>query len=426
MGFGSSIKGFDWDTFGFLIDFEGSGNSVLTFFVEFSTEIAFTLGIIALAWCIFQLMASQDVNILMVLLRITLVIILLNYYEPMCESLINLADEMAQTLIYNTRVDMNRAFLELADDEARKSEELYQAIYGNEELSEQEKDKLLKKHNYFNPYKLSLFDFNPLKLLASLLLILCQVAIVLIEKFRNVILSLLLLVGRICIVGFAWEKTEGFAKGWFYSFLNALSWTIWLAVIIFLQQYTGIRTVFASNASNEDMINGIASCLVFLFMYLQVFGLGKELLAGSFGASASSLGTSIGTGLAGKYMAKGLSGGAKGLSGGMKNFGRYIYDHFGVDNVPSIPRFSFGGSGLTEMDPSVSPVRIDDALPPPQTQQITGENYMALPAAPQPDFYGSAYGTTLDSSMFNDISYYDPSNDSGPVIDADYTSEDKI
>jgi hypothetical protein len=100
MGFGSSIKGFDWDTFGFLIDFEGSGNSVLTFFVEFSTEIAFTLGIIALAWCIFQLMASQDVNILMVLLRITLVIILLNYYEPMCESLINLADEMAQTLIY--------------------------------------------------------------------------------------------------------------------------------------------------------------------------------------------------------------------------------------------------------------------------------------------------------------------------------------
>ena len=42
MGFGSSIKGFDWDTFGFLIDFEGSGNSVLTFFVEFSTEIAFT------------------------------------------------------------------------------------------------------------------------------------------------------------------------------------------------------------------------------------------------------------------------------------------------------------------------------------------------------------------------------------------------
>ena len=188
MGFGSSIKGFDWDTFGFLIDFEGSGNSVLTFFVEFSTEIAFILGIIALAWCIFQLMASQDVNILMVLLRITLVIILLNYYEPMCESLINLADEMAQTLIYNTRVDMNRAFLDLADDEARKSEELYQAIYSNEELSEQEKDKLLKKHNYFNPYKLSLFDFNPLKLLASLLLILCQVAIVLIEKFRNVIL----------------------------------------------------------------------------------------------------------------------------------------------------------------------------------------------------------------------------------------------
>jgi hypothetical protein len=76
------------------------------------------------------------------------------------------------------------------------------------------------------------------------------------------------------------------------------------------------------------------------------------------------------------------------------------------------------------MDPSVSPVRIDDALPPPQTQQITGENYMALPAAPQPDFYGSADGTTLDSSMFNDISYYDPSNDSGPVIDADYTAHD--
>jgi hypothetical protein len=67
-----------------------------------------------------------------------------------------------------------------------------------------------------------------------------------------------------------------------------------------LQQYTGIRTVFANNASNEEMINGIASCLVFLFMYLQVFGLGKELLAGSFGASAASLGTSIGTGLAGK------------------------------------------------------------------------------------------------------------------------------
>lgn len=403
MGFGSSIKGFDWDSFGYLLDSElsGAGNSFLSFLIEYSWDIAFVLGMVALAFAILQMITAQEVNIITIIFKIVLTVILISYYEPICKGVINYADEFAATLSYNTNIDIRKAFLEMADERAEKAEELYQRVMGSEDLTEEQKNEIMRSSSgAFNPYKLSLFDFNPLKFLASILLILCQVAIVLIEKFRNIIIALLIVIGRFCVAGVAWEKTEGFAKGWFFSLLNAASWTIWLAFLINLQQASGFMQVFSSVTTNERMIDSIANCVVFLLMYLQVFGFAKELMAGSLGAAAASIGSGVATGIAGKYMAKGM------MAGGSR-LGRSILDRYG--DIRGSGTFSYG-SGLTQMDPSVRPVKINDftPLPPPQTGQITGDDYIALPAAPQPDFYGGDDGISSFS-------------DEGPIIDADYT-----
>lgn len=403
MGFGGSIKGFDWDSFGFLLDaeLEGASSSVLTFVIDYSWELAFVLGMGALAWTIIQMIAAQNVNITMIIFRIVLTIALISFYEPLCKGIINYADEFAATLSYNTNIDIRKAFLDMANAKKDEMDELRQTVFGDEELSEEEKDEILgSASGIYNPYKISLINFNPLKVIASLLLILCQVAILLIEKFRNLVIAVLLLIGRFCIAGVAWEKTEGFAKGWFFSLINAASWTVLLAVLVYLQQFTGFQKIFSETFSPEQMIEGIANCVVFLLMYLQVFGFAKELMAGSLGASAASIGSGVATGIAGKYMAKGM------MAGGSR-LGRSILDRYG--DIRGSGTFSYG-SGLTQMDPSVRPVKINDftPLPPPQTGQITGDDYIALPAAPQPDFYGGDDGISSFS-------------DEGPIIDADYT-----
>jgi hypothetical protein len=310
---------------------------------------------------------------------------------------------------------MNRAFLDMANAKKDEMDELRQTVFGDEELSEEEKDEILgSASGIYNPYKISLINFNPLKVIASLLLILCQVAILLIEKFRNLVIAVLLLIGRFCIAGVAWEKTEGFAKGWFFSLINAASWTVLLAVLVYLQQFTGFQKIFSETFSPEQMIEGIANCVVFLMMYLQVFSIGKELMAGSLGASAASIGTGVATGIVGKYMAKGAFAGTKKL-------GKGIYDKYGDMHHAGF----FGRGGLTQMDSSVSPVKINDSLPSlsaPQARQIDGDSYTALPSPPQTDFYGGEDGIASSSNYTMDnLSSYNPNHDGGPIIDAEYT-----
>ena len=56
----------------------------------------------------------------------------------------------------------------MADERAEKAEELYQRVMGSEDLTEEQKNEIMRSSSgAFNPYKLSLFDFNPLKFLAG-------------------------------------------------------------------------------------------------------------------------------------------------------------------------------------------------------------------------------------------------------------------
>ena len=111
MGFGGSIKGFDWDSFGFLLDaeLEGASSSVLTFVIDYSWELAFVLGMGALAWTIIQMIAAQNVNITMIIFRIVLTIALISFMSLYVR--VSLIMPMKWlTLSYSTKVDMIEHF----------------------------------------------------------------------------------------------------------------------------------------------------------------------------------------------------------------------------------------------------------------------------------------------------------------------------
>lgn len=384
MNLGGKIQGFAWNKYGFLLDsgYTGATNSVLKFLIDYSWEIAFVLGMVALAYEIIRIMSSKNAAIHMVILKISLAIILISYYEPLCKTAIICVDNVTEIITETTAKNMENMYLKIAEEKKVKTESWYKRIFGKKNPTIEE-IREVDNNAYFNPFELSLINFNPLKFIASLLLIFCQVAIFLVSKFRNIILALLLLIGRICIVGFICEKTEQIAKGWLMSFINVLFWTVWLSIILNLQYVAGFGNVYFKSSNPLDMIEDIADCIVYLVLYLQVFNLSKEMLSGSLGSAASSLGSAVGLGFA----AKGI------MEGTQKGIAKQSF-------VPPYSQFlsSVGGSGLSQMDSSTKPVSVnsDSHYLPGSPKQIDVGNTPLLPEPPKVIELG------------------------GPVIDADY------
>lgn len=411
MGFLTNVHGFDWKTFGFLLDAEGAGarDSVLQLFIDFSWEIAFVAGMVAFAVAIYKSISGQNTNILLIFFKLILAIILISNYEPLCETAINSFDGFS-SLITKGDYKYNK-FAEMGKQMESDKDRLYQAIYGDDDTAREEAKEELKTKKSRDPYRFSLWNFNLLELLGSLILALSQIVIFLISKFRDVTLAFLLLIGRLCIVGIILDITEGLAKGWLLSFLNALSWNIWLSIIVYFQAKIAFDPSVLVNTDPEAMMNGIATLIVFFFLYLQVFGLWKELFSGSFGTAAASIGSMVTAGIAGKVMMEGAKKGVNKL-GGLRAPGLTISEK----------------DGLSQMDSSVSPVKINDSLPSlsaPQARQIDGDSYTALPSPPQTDFYGGDDGLASSSNYTMDnLSSYNSNDDGGPIIDAEYTIND--
>lgn len=411
-----NISSFDWNTFKYLLESEGTGAGryTLGFLVELGTKLAYLIGIIALLYTLIKIITAQQVNVSSVIIRVTIAIALITYYEPMCIALINAFDNVALTIDEATTLDVVKSLDKAIEDrESTNQEILEKIIEGN--ISEKEREKLLKSAGYYDPYKIDIWHFNIVRAAATLILFLTKIVIALVNKFRDIIIAFLLLIGRILIVGVVWEKTEGYAKGWFLSLINALSWTVLVAAINNLQQSTGFEKVFDVDATYNDMIDGLANCLVFLFMYLQVFNFSKELMAGSLGSAAASIGTSVATGLAAKYGAKGIMQGAKA-----------IYNRKGAFSLGRLMKWA-------ENIDTAEPVKIQDTYPAltgSQPLQLEGNSYQALPGSsntPQigeddyyalPDFSQSAQNQGQALPEVYDI------YDGGPVIDVDYTVND--
>ena len=380
MNLGGNIKGFDWARYGFLLHEKTSGSiivsSVLKFFIDYSWEIAFVLGMIAFAYELIRVISGQKTAIYMVVLKLALTMCLISYYDPLCKSAINFADNITQIITDSTSADINNMYLKKAKEKKAEADHWYQRFYKEKKLTEEEEWEF-EKSSKFNPFKLSLVNFNPLKFIASLLLIFCQIAIFLISKFRDIALAILLLIGRLCIVAFIWDKTAGITKGWFTSFINALLWTFWLSIIIHLQ-YAGVQRIYFDNSEPLIMMEDIAECIVYLVLYLQVFNFGKEMLSGSLGSSASSFGTAATGGLATSAIAKGA-----------------INQYKKQSLAPKFPsNFNPFSNGLSQME-NIKPVKVNsDAhyFPAPPKRIGVGET----PSLPEPPKAIESGGPVID------------------------------
>ena len=420
------IKGFDWAGYGYLLNpSEGKGltDSVLNFVIDYTDVLVQVLGIVGLLYILIKIIKGEEANIVPFFLRFALTIILVFNYEFICKTTIEYVDEVAAVISTGTKEDMKKFYLNIALEKHKEAENMYRMLNNQELMSEEEiaeLEKELEEANYYNPFKLSLLDFDPLKFLAAFLLILCQVAVALVGFFRNAVLALLLLVGRACLTGLIWERTEGIAKGWIKSFLNVLSWTVWLALIINLQHTNGFKVFFQKNQSREALVDGVAQCIVYLVLYMYVFRLNTELFTGSVGAAAAQIGTMGATGWIASNLSKVAYRGARGLGKGAyrgaMGLGKRAHNFF-TEMSDFAPASS--NNGITTMDPMAHPYQIRDewlALPPPSSPaQIGAEERLALPG-PSMDYNSSP--NTIDAEYkIHDIEDY---NSSPNTIDVEY------
>lgn len=326
--------------------------------------MAFVLGIVALAYEILKITTSQNSAIHVLIFKIVLTICLLSYYPAMCKWMIDTTDNFTQTILNISQHEMSELIFDKTVEDANKiEEEAFQETYKQttglfgKRGKKDEKAKLSfgkikePKKTVFNPFKISLIQFNIYTLLASALLVFCQVAVSLVMQVREVILALLIFIGRFCVIGFIFEKSEGIAKGWFGSFLNALSWSIWLALISALMSSSGLSqfiTLAATEPKNTVLlVRAIASLLIYLLLFIGIFNINRELLGGSFGAIGASLAVLIGTQTLSKGIIKTRSKMADLIKRGA---------HLTQNDTKS---GASGESKTTEMDSSLLPVQPD-------------------------------------------------------------------
>lgn len=285
----------------------------------------------------------------------------------MCKWMIDAADNFTQTILNISQHEMSELIFDKTVEEANEIEkEAFQETYKQtaglfgKRGKKDEKTKLSfgkikePKKTVFNPFKLSLIQFNIYTLLASALLVFCQVAVSLVMQVREIILALLIFIGRFCVIGFIFEKSEGIAKGWFGSFLNALSWSIWLALISALMSSSGLSQLITKAATQPKntalLVGAIASLLIYLLLFIGIFNINRELLGGSFGAVGASLAVLIGTQTLSKGITKTRSKKADPTKRGA---------HLAHLTQNETKSGAGGESETTEMDSSLSPVQPD-------------------------------------------------------------------
>lgn len=420
-GLSISIPSFNWNTYGYLLDAKGAGitDSLLHFFIDFAETIGQVLGLVALAYVIFKIILGQETNVVPVLVKIVLAVILIFNYEPFCKFAITSFDDFAQSVVHHKEY-VSKAYQEWSENMKEGYEDAVNAVLGTSdgELTKERKAELHNNLGIGDPRKFSLFKFDLFLILFKLLLGLCQIVIAIVGKFRDVVLAFLLLIGRVCVIGLMWEMTEGLFKGWLMSFLNALTWTVWLAIIASFQvsAASGQLELLGSSSAFESIVDAIAVLGVSLFMYLQVFNLSRELFSGSFGAAASTMGTMFTTALLGRGLWEGAKLEAKHLS---NQYGWMFRD--ALPYLSHILSDRIGKSGLTEMDPSVQPYQVNGDLPAPSSSpspiHLGAEDRFALPG---PVDNGSIFSGQMPVSGNSNLS---DKNDPY-TIDAEYKIHD--
>lgn len=247
-----------------------------------------------------------------IIFRIFIVAMFLGFYNFFITTTLHFVDDFVDIILDNG-LTSEKTFNVLVG-KTIKDKELYESelskAYGEKNIYIDEPEE--EKKSLFN-FSFKLPDLSISQIMLKISFFLAKASVFIVNTFRNVVLSIMVIVGPLFIVTFINPLFDEYGKGWLMSFINVLSWPIWLSIVLLIQDVL-LKNMIAQDAVTEQM-KIFSFNIVFVMVSLKVMSFLPDLKSGRGGAISAMESMATGALMGAAYKgATAMKGGAKGVT----------------------------------------------------------------------------------------------------------------
>lgn len=245
--------------------------------VKFAVMLAFILFVVSIIIEMYKYVCENGGNYGNIIMRIFVISMVLNFYGPMIQGSLNFTNYVVSKMGIGS--DLQNTFdrvIQIEEDNNNRNDSDSDALQGKKNTKPQKK-------SWWPKISIKLPDLNPTHILMIIMLFITKSIFWFIIAVRNVALTMLIIAGPIAIATYANPLVQKFGSGWVMSFINVMSWPIWMAIIFKIQ--TGLYQL-AFAGGNIDVISIFAYSLVLIYFLLKVMTFLPEMISGKAGVAS--------------------------------------------------------------------------------------------------------------------------------------------